>query len=132
VYGDALIHNGRPEEGLEQLNHAIKLTPNSRMAWAHEFVRAEALIHLGRFDAARIDLQRAELHDAFYVHIAYLAGVEALTGNLSEARRLMDHVKTLAPDFTAVKFRQFYNFISTDNGGANFEKMFDALEAAMP
>lgn len=132
VYGDALIHNGRPEEGLQQLNIAIKLTPNSRMAWAHEFIRAEALIHLGRFDAARIDLQRAELHDNFYVHIAYLAGVEAVTGNLPEARRLVDHVKILAPDFTVAGFRQFYNFISTDNGGPNFEKMFDALGAAIP
>ena len=64
--------------------------------------------------------------------LASLTGVEALTGNLPEARSLIDHVKTLAPDFTAAEFRQFYNFISTDNGGANFEKMFDALEAAMP
>ena len=94
--------------------------------------RAEALIHLGRFDAARVDLQQVRLLDRFPVHLAYLAGVEAVTGNLPEARRLMDHAKTLAPDFTAAGFRKFYNSISTDNGGPNFEKMFDALEAAIP
>ncbi len=131
-YGDALIHNGRPEEGLEQLDHAIELTPNPRGVWLYEFIRAEALIHLGRFDAARIDLQQARLHDIFPTNFAYLAGVEAVTGNLPEARRLMDHAKTLAPDFTAAGFRKFYNSISTDNGGPNFEKMFDALEAAIP
>ena len=39
---------------LQSIEHAIELTPNARMLWVYEFIRAEALIHLGRFDAAHI------------------------------------------------------------------------------
>ncbi len=130
-YGDALIHNGRPEEGLNLVNRAIDLTPNARIIWVYEIIRAEALIHLGRFDVARVALRHAQLKGTFPLNFAYLAGVEALTGNRPEARRLMVNAKAVAPDFTAAGFRQMYNFYSIDNGGTNFERMFDALEAAI-
>jgi len=131
-YGDALIHNGRPEEGLSLVERAIELTPNARIIWIYEIIRAEALIHLGRFDVARAVLQHAQLNATLPMNFAFLAGVEALTGNLSEAQKLMNKAKALAPTFSAAGFRQMYNSISTDNGGINFERMFDALEAAVP
>jgi len=131
-YGDALIHNGRPGEGLEFLDRAIELTPNARMIWLYEFIRAEALIHLGRFDDARASLQDVELNSKFATHVAYLAGVEALAGNVDEARRLMDRARSISPDFTPQVFRRLYNFISIDEGGPNFKRLFDALDTVVP
>jgi TolB-like protein len=131
-YGDALIHNGRPEEGLEAVNHAIELTPNARMLWVYEFIRAEALIHLGRFDAADEGLRDIELKTSFAAHLAYVAGVKAVTGDADEARRLMNKARALAPDYSAQRFRERYYAISIDKGGPNFQRLFDALEEAIP
>jgi len=131
-YGDALIHNGKPEEGLVFVERAIELTPNGRTLWNYEVIKAEALIHLGRFDTAREVLQHASLQGTLAHPFAFLAGVEATTGDVSEARRLMRETLALAPELTPSRFRQLYNFVSTDDGGPNFKRMFDALEAAVP
>ncbi|MFT4564540.1 MAG: tetratricopeptide (TPR) repeat protein [Gammaproteobacteria bacterium] len=99
------------------------------MVWIYEHIQAEALIHLGRFDAARKVLKRAQQHDILGSSHAWLALVEAATGNHQEARKLIQKAEANMPGSTPTGFRHLYNFISTDNGGPNFERAFDALEA---
>lgn len=131
-YGDALIHNGRPEEELKFIEHAIELTPNARMLWVYAFIRAEALIHLGRHEDADKALRDIEQKTSLATHLGYVAGVRAVIGDADEARRLMEKARALAPDYSARRFRERYIAISIDKGGRNVERLFDAFEVAVP
>ena len=127
-YGDMLIHNGRPAEGLEVVNRGIKLTPSARMMWMYEIIQAEALVHMGRFDDAKTALQHATLDETLSVPVLFLAGVEAMTGNLPEAERLRDEARRRAPGITPAAFKEMYRLISTDDGGPNFFRLFESLD----
>ena len=131
-YGDTLIHNGRPEEGLTFVERAIQLTPQARSLWNYEVIKAEGLIHLGRFDEARELLQHAIQDGTVAYPFAFLAGVEAQTGNVMAAQNFMLKANEIYPGYSPADFRALYNFISTDDGGPNFKIVFDALEAAVP
>jgi TolB-like protein/Flp pilus assembly protein TadD len=132
-YGDALIHNGRPVEGLAFVDRAVELTPNARMLWVYEVIRAEALIHQGHFEDARTALERALLPEPHgrFVEV-YLAGVEAVRGNTDRARTLMEEARRKNPTATTTGYRASYNSYSVDDGGPNFDKMWNALEAEVP
>jgi adenylate cyclase len=129
-YGDALIHNGRPEEGLASVDRAVELTPNGRVLGDFEVMRAEALIHLGRFDEATAALHHSLSLRSRLMPLVYLAGLEALSGNISQARALMGEAKRLSPGVTVEGQRQAYNWYSVDDGGVHFQSLWTALEAA--
>ena len=129
-YGDALIHNGRPAEGLASVDRAVELTPNGRVLGDFQVMRAEALIHLGRFDEGRAALHHALSLRRRLIPVVYLAGLEALSGNISQARALMGEAKRLSPGVTVEGQRQAYNWYSVDDGGVHFENLWTALQAA--
>jgi TolB-like protein/Flp pilus assembly protein TadD len=129
-YGDALIHNGRPGEGLASVDRAAELTPNGRALGDFEVMRAEALIHLGRFDEARSALHHSLSLRRRLIPVVYLAGLEALGGNLSRARALMGEARRLSPGVTVEGQRQAYDWYSVDAGGVHFRSLWTALHAA--
>jgi TolB-like protein/Flp pilus assembly protein TadD len=129
-YGDALIHNGRPAEGLASVDRAAELTPNGRVLGDFQVMRAEALIHLGRFDEATAALHHSLSLRRRLMPLAYLAGLEALSGNISQARALMGEAERLSPGVTVEGQRQAYNWYSVDDGGVHFQSLWTALQAA--
>jgi TolB-like protein/Flp pilus assembly protein TadD len=129
-YGDALIHNGRPAEGLTAIDRAVELTPNGLFLGDFQVIRAEALIHLGRFDEAIAALHHALSLRRRLMPLAYLAGLEALSGNSRQARALMGEAERLSPGATVEGQRQAYNWYSVDDGGVHFQSLWTALQAA--
>jgi len=126
-YGDMLIHNGRPAEGLEMVDRGIKLAPSSRMMWMHETIRAEALVYLGRFEEAKTALEHGSLDESLAAPVLFLAGIEAMTGNMSEAERLREEALRRSPGITSGTLREMIEMMSIDGGGPNFVRLFESL-----
>jgi TolB-like protein len=100
--GHTLIQLGRPNEGVEQIRYALRLSPR-------DAARSHWLRFLGEGEAEAGDLKSAvetlghsyTLNPKQPLTLRALAAVQALTGNPDEVRRLLVELKAAAPHMAA-------------------------------
>jgi TolB-like protein/DNA-binding SARP family transcriptional activator/Tfp pilus assembly protein PilF len=107
--GHALARMERASEGLEHLHYAIRLSPRDpNLGYWLEFV-GSAEVALNRYQAAIENFRRsAALNPGYPRSWAGLAAAHALAGNIGEARRHADKLRTFAPQLdTEALIRRF-------------------------
>lgn len=93
-YGDGLIHLGEMHEARRVMDQALSLNPLAPDLW--HWVSATADYFLFDFDAAAMKLRR--MHDPEPA-ARVIAAVEAMRGNIDEARRYRDVYLASHPEF---------------------------------
>jgi TolB-like protein/Tfp pilus assembly protein PilF len=96
--GHALARMGRAPEGLEHLAYAMRLSPRDpNLSYWYEFVGAGELA-LEHYDRAIENFGRSNAINPGYPRsLAGLAAAHALAGNLAEARKFADRLRSFAP-----------------------------------
>jgi tetratricopeptide (TPR) repeat protein len=126
-YGDALIHNGRPQEGITAIDRAIALTPNASQLSFYLIVKSEALIQLGEFEEAIAALNKSLHMTENPLQYLYRASAELLLGLREDARNSMSRAFELSPELTAEAFIQIYRSFSSNHAIPNFEQAFQQM-----
>ena len=101
-YGHALLHVDRGEEGLAQIDRAIKASPAEHFTppW-HYLFRSWAYMHLQRYEEAMVDSQKSvELHYANCSCLIPYANALVMTGHFDEAQASLAEIKRLSPRLT--------------------------------
>lgn len=96
--GHALAQMGRPGEGIEHINYAMRLSPRdmSRPHWLR--FAGEAEIELGKFERAIALLRQSyDANPRQPRTLRSLAAAYALSGNLDEAYKYLAELKASAP-----------------------------------
>ena len=98
--GWALTRSGRHEEGIVEVDEAIRLSPRDPMLWAFLFIKAEAYMALARYEEG-LEFARASQRQPNAAYLAYVVEVAALAqlDRIEEARQALDRVKAIKPDF---------------------------------
>jgi adenylate cyclase len=113
---------GRPEDGLDWVQQAMRLDPHDADTWAHHLGRA--LFGMGRYEDCVAAFKRPQRQRAG--HRAFMAACFALMGDKDRAAAEAREVLHLQPDFTAQGFGKTL-FYQND---ADRRKVRDALVAA--
>jgi tetratricopeptide (TPR) repeat protein len=92
------IWRGKPEDAIERLVHAIRLSPLDSEMYRMQAGTAMAHLLAGRFDLASSWAEKA-FRDlpTFLIAVGVIASSHALAGRMDEARRAMRHLRQLDP-----------------------------------
>jgi TolB-like protein/DNA-binding SARP family transcriptional activator/Tfp pilus assembly protein PilF len=95
--GHVLARMGRPSEGLEHLRYAMRLSPRDpNLSYWYEFVGGAELA-LDHYDKAIESFSRSQsINPGYPRSLAGLAAAYARAGNIAEARKFADRLRTLA------------------------------------
>jgi TolB-like protein/Tfp pilus assembly protein PilF/DNA-binding SARP family transcriptional activator len=95
--GHALARMGRAPEGLEHLRYAMRLSPRDpNLSYWYEFLGGAELA-LDHYDKAIENFGRSNAINPGYPRsLAGLAAAHALAGNIAEARKFADRLRTFA------------------------------------
>lgn len=120
----ALVLAGRPNEALDPINHALRLSPHDPYHWIFLVARASALMLLRRFEEAVVDINQAARHPgakitAFIVQ----AGILALVGRDEEARAALATARQFEPELSVDYIRRLWPL---KNPG-DLDEMIEAL-----
>ncbi len=96
--GFVTIMHGQPDEAVERLTHAMRLSPLDLEMYRMQGGMALAHLFAGRFDEASAWAEKA-LRDlpGFLIVVCTLAASHALAGRMPEARRALDELRALSP-----------------------------------
>ncbi len=104
--GAVLITLGRPEQVIEPLEKAMRLSPRDPQLALWQMLRGVAELHLGHDEAAVTWLNRSVDGNARNPFARlFLASALGATGRANEAREQMAEFQRLRPGFTLSKFR---------------------------
>ena len=100
------IWRGEPDEAIEHLARAMRLSPLDPEMFRMQAGMALAHLFAGRFDAAVV-LGREGLRElpSFLLVVCLLAASHALAGRTEEARRAMHHLRRLDPALRLANLR---------------------------
>ncbi len=106
LLGQFLGMAGRTEEGLRELDHAIRLSPRDPQLWSFHAGKAVALFVARRYEEARAASERAIAiePEAASAH-STVAATSALLGDLPRARAALAETLRLWPNFTVATLR---------------------------
>jgi len=96
VFGFALIHAGRPGEGLKAMREAKRLNPHA--AYWYRFLEARAHDMLGDLEQALAEFRNATQDIPFATHI-HIASLLVRLGRMQEAKDALSEALTLNPQF---------------------------------
>lgn len=122
--GIARLYSGRPEDALEPLLKAIRLSPRDPNLWAHYYVVGRAHFIMGRFEEALRWTQRAMTEpNAHYWPRVHAAASLALLDRLDEARAVMAAIDP-AIDLSPAAVTESLGLYGPHSG---VERLIDAL-----
>ena len=98
--GGALAYSGRYEDGIVELDEAIRLSPRDPMLWGFLIIKALACIAMERYEES-LELARAAQRQPNATVWAYAAEAVALAqlDRIGEARQALERVHAIKPDF---------------------------------
>ncbi len=125
--GTALSWSGRYEEGIVELDEAIRLSPRDPMLWAFLSIKAEAYMAMERYEEG-LEFVRAAQRQPNAAYSANMLEVVALAqlDRIEEARQALERVHAIKPDFDL-------NFIVNtvkQMRAVGFEFLLDGLKKA--
>jgi TolB-like protein len=96
--GRVKVYLGQPEEAIEQLAHAMRLSPLDREIYGVQGSTAFAHYFCGRDHEASLWAQRAMRENPNFVPVVAIAAASsAMAGRRSEARDAMERLRQIAP-----------------------------------
>ena len=130
-YGDILIHNGRPAEGVPQLQKAIRLTPNAPQLALYKVMLAEAYIGQAHWQDAAHQLRESirQFGGSNSYAELFLAGVELQLGKREKAVEFLKTLDSPAGGQMLERALQVMRFYSVGDGGEHFNQLFGDLIA---
>jgi TolB-like protein/Tfp pilus assembly protein PilF len=96
IGGFVRIYRGEPDDAIERLARAMRLSPLDPEMFRMQAGTALAHLFAGRFDAASAWAEKASRDlPTFLIPASIIAASHALAGRTDEARRAMDHLRQL-------------------------------------
>jgi len=129
-YGYALNRADCHAEALERFDAAIRLSPRDPAMWSYLTLRASALYHLGRYQAAAASAQdaaRAPVVDLIWP-LVHLAASLGRLGQREEAARAIEALRVIRPGLTIAQFRAWPH--NRSRSAASRENVVAGLRAA--
>ncbi|MFQ5984759.1 MAG: adenylate/guanylate cyclase domain-containing protein [Alphaproteobacteria bacterium] len=125
--GWALTYTGRREEGLAELDEAIRLSPRDPMLWGFLVLKAQAYIAMERYEEG-LKFARAAQRQPNAGVWAYVSEAVALAqlDRIEEARQALERVSAIKPDFDM----NFAASTIAQMRAVGFEFYLDALKKA--
>src|SRR5262245_55116169 len=107
--GLALSYCGRPDEAMERLQNAFKLSPFDQLNFSWWGAAGIAELVAGRYSEAAAWLRRSRLaNPRFAATLRMLAAALALQGNEVEAHSVAGELLKIAPKFRVGRFIEWY------------------------
>jgi adenylate cyclase len=129
LLGQFLGIAGRTEEGLRELDHAIRLSPRDPQLWTFHAGKQVVLWNAGRYEEAREASERAlEIDPEAAAATAYsnIAATSALLGDLPRAQAALAETLRAWPNMSIATLRTLFASIPEES----VETFFDALRLA--
>jgi adenylate cyclase len=102
--GAELIYLGRPEEGIAEVENAIKISPNSSSLGMFHWIIGRGRFFLGQYTEALEPLRLSvRLWPNLWYNRLYLVSAYALLGNMTAARRTLRAFDKLFPGYTVAR-----------------------------
>ena len=98
--GWALIYSGRYEEGIVEVDEAIRLSPRDPMLWGFLLAKAQAYIAMERYEEG-LKFARAgqrQPNAGVWVYVSEAVALAQLD-HIEEARQALERVSAIKPDF---------------------------------
>ncbi|MFQ5970990.1 MAG: adenylate/guanylate cyclase domain-containing protein [Alphaproteobacteria bacterium] len=125
--GAALVFTGRAHEAIPHLETAIRLSPRDLYMGSFLVRMADAHLFIGRYEDAVAWARKALRHPHFqWSRHAVLISALAHLGRDEEARRALDELMGLRPDFTLEFVRRTHLFTNPDD----FARYLEGLRKA--
>jgi adenylate cyclase len=122
MLGVMLARSGRPDEGIEHLDKALRLSPHDQMVWAFLYGMAVAHFSAGRYEEAVNWAKRSLEHRADYPRIhTIIAASYAHLGRIDEARAAVQELAQGHPDFSLSGVMVFMSSADPDFAGRYLE-----------
>ena len=127
LVGAVLIIYGEPEEGLECIEDAIRISPNDPTAFLFYTTAAFGHLSCGRINEAyELATKSARIYDGWDTTYRLLAAVLVQLDRLDEARSAVDKLLELAPALTVSGLRERWPVRNSET----LEMILDALRTA--
>jgi TolB-like protein/DNA-binding winged helix-turn-helix (wHTH) protein/Tfp pilus assembly protein PilF len=125
LYATLLYYAGRPQEGLERMQMAIRLNPHH--PYNYPFHLGQAYFVLGRYDEAIEAFERGLTSNPTSERLrVWLAATYAQAGRVDDARWEIDQVLTVNPDFSLRRLSEAFPF----SDPADLERFLQGLRRA--
>ncbi len=107
----ALLYAGRPEEAVDAIDHALRLSPHDPYHWIFHVIRSVALTGSKRYEQALASANEAARHPGAKV-TAFLVQAQCLAqlGRLREARAALAKARQVKPDVSLGYVRRIMPF----------------------
>jgi adenylate cyclase len=129
LLGQFLGIAGRTDEGLRELDKAIRLSPKDPQLWTFHAGKAVVFWNAGRYEESRAASERAleiDPDSASATAFSNIAATSALLGDLPRARAALDDTLRIWPNMTVATLRALFASIPEPS----VEEFFRALRLA--
>jgi TolB-like protein/class 3 adenylate cyclase/Tfp pilus assembly protein PilF len=118
---------GQHEAAIEQLTHALRLSPLDPESFQSEAAMAFAHLFQGRYQEALQWTGRSHAHQADWpVAMRAAAVANAVAGNLDEARKIVAHLRQIDPQTCILHLKEFLPYSRPED----MERMIEGLRLA--
>jgi TolB-like protein/class 3 adenylate cyclase/Tfp pilus assembly protein PilF len=118
---------GQHEAAIEQLTHALRLSPLDPESFQSEAAMAFSHLFQGRYQEALHWTGRSRAHQANWpVAMRAAAVANALAGNLDEARKIVAHLRQIDPQTCILHLKEFLPYSRPED----MERMIEGLRLA--
>jgi len=111
--GMALSFSDCPEDAIEYIDEAIRLSPNDPARWNFYLVRSRVLFSVGRYqEALPSGLEACRLRPEAFFPLALVTSIQVELDMMPEAENSVQRILTLRPEMNCRELHDFYNRIN--------------------